>query len=359
MNYSLKSLEPVFHVAFWVLMFALSFSTTGPFFSTEDALLLTLLRVLTLITIAYIHLWVIIPHFFRKGQFIWYSLAIVGLIVISVLINAWIFELWDPMIAREFPRKPPTMPPGGGRFRLGGPFPQFFLTFATLFFTLVYALGQEFRVKEKQASQLEKEKIKYELNFLRSQINPHFLFNALNNLHATVQLNPELAGDYVLKLGDMLRYVLEECKKEKVRLSDEINYIRSYIFFQQKKDSEWQNLEFTVSGEDPSDFEMEPMLLIALVENAFIHSYTEDIHEQFVVIEIHLREEEMRFSIRNNLPQNTPSETQKTKHHNIGLKNVKRRLELLYPDTHEFSYGSFQDEFRAKLMLKRNHEPLD
>ena len=275
MIHSRRPLEPVFHIAFWALLFALTFSATTPILNTESALLTSFLRVITLMTLAYVHLFLIIPLFFRKSKFIWYSLAVVVLLILSMIVNGFIFEFWLPFDIEEFPKRMLQFQQDRKRWMIGGPIPQLILTFATIFFTLVYALGKEFLEKEQQTTYLESEKIKHELSFLRTQINPHFLFNALNNLHATVQLNPEKAGEYILKLGDMLRYVLEDCRKDKVKLGEEITYIRNYIFFQEQRDHELQNITFDITGEDISDFELEPMLLIALVENAFIHSYTE------------------------------------------------------------------------------------
>lgn len=349
MNQTLRKIEPLFHLTFWVLLFFTLFSSINDrLFSAEEACLITLLRISLLIFIAYFHAFILIPTLFRKGRFVWYSLSIILLLIVAAKTHQSIFQFFIQhfdFLTIQRPRQ---------RSFLQGRYGHFLFTFFNLmilFISAVYALGKELLKKEQKNARLEQEKIKHELNFLRSQINPHFLFNALNNIYATVQLKPEQAGDFILKLSDMLRYVLEDCKKDRVSLADEIQYLNNYIFFQQQKDDQLQQVQFTITGDNPNLYDIEPMLFIALVENAFIHSYTENVLEQYIFIDLHINSDELHFATRNNIGT-TDATTPSKRQHGLGIANIQRRLDLLYPNQYEFTYGIQNKEYQVKLIIK-------
>ncbi len=345
--------EILANISLWVLLLAIFSSLIGQWIPITGTIGLSLGTVLPLVGVAYFNALFIIPRFLKKRRFGWYFLTIMLLLfavtslnigLTNILVNDLGFEQ-SPFQNR--PTSPNRM--SGAQYRV---VPLFFLTIATLFISTIYKLAKEFLKKEQRNTHLEKEKIKHELNFLRSQINPHFLFNALNNLHATVQLKPEKAGDYILKLGGMLRYVLEDCKKDKVSLVEEINYIQNYIFFQKQKDEDFQNIQFEINGDEPSTLHLEPMLLIALVENAFQHSYSENAENQHIVITVHLKKRRLQFTTRNNLrDENDIPNSEKRNSFGVGLQNIKRRLELQYPQSHTFTHGIQNNEYQTTLII--------
>ena len=353
-----KNVEITVQFVLWVLLFAALISVERLLLPLNQTLVLSTSTLLILIGTAYINTRFIIPNFFKKGKFVQYFLLILGLLVMATLFNGTLTKLfiYGPEATNAFFRKGPPEELSKIGIKPGRSAPLFFITIAVLFISTVYALAKEFLKKENRAIQLEKEKVEHELKFLRTQINPHFLFNALNNLHATVQLYPKKAGDFILKLGGMLRYVLEDCNKDKVSLADEIAYIKNYIFFQKQKDEALQNISFEVSGDDPSAFQLEPMIFIPLVENAFQHSYPENGERQYINIRIKLNDEVLHFTTRNNLViENKTSETSNQKRQSIGIQNVKRRLELLYPGQHIFTNGVRNDEYQVELIIKKAH----
>jgi LytS/YehU family sensor histidine kinase len=231
--------------------------------------------------------------------------------------------------------------------------PAFFTTVVILFISTVYKLVSAFLEKERLSIQLKNEKIQHELQFLRSQINPHFLFNALNNLHSIVQFNPQQASDFILKLGEMLRFVVDESQKKQVSIAAEINYIQHFIFFQKEKDDYRQQITFTKRGNGFSHFKLEPMLLIPMVENAFQHNYTDNPNHYFVYIDLFLSDKELIFSIDNNLSDDDKIAPPNELKSGIGLKNITRRLELLYPDQHQLNYGIEGERYKAQLIIQR------
>ncbi|MEL6143265.1 MAG: sensor histidine kinase, partial [Bacteroidota bacterium] len=188
---------------------------------------------------------------------------------------------------------------------------------------------------------------------LRSQLNPHFIFNTLNNLNATVELQPNRASEFILKLGDMLRYTLEDGQLGKVSLQQEISYLENYIYFQQQKGDENMRVTFTSVGDPPQNCQLEPMLLITLLENAFQHSYEEGPDTQrFVDISLELYNGKLDFLVRNSVPSVPVINRSTRKTHGLGLKNFQRRLELLYPNQYQFRHGLVGKVYEAHLELK-------
>ncbi|MEM7373687.1 MAG: sensor histidine kinase [Bacteroidota bacterium] len=347
-----KHIEWLLHVIFWFLLLSIAMSFSSRLFSLERAFLLSVGSIVILSGMTYGYLSLVIPHFFRKGNFVWFVIILIGLLIFSTILHVILVNLLLPEGLTEFDLRPQRFPMDK-RIGFRPVFvPAFFISLTIFFIVTVYQLAKTFIEKERTTAQLETENISHELRFLRSQINPHFLFNALNNLHATVQLKPEQAAEYVLKLGEMLHYVLEDCTKDKVSLQDEIRYLHTYIFFQRQRDENFQHIRFDIQGEDPSSFYLEPMLLIALVENAFQHSYTDDPTEQWIDLSIHLKERVLTFLVKNNLGDSSQSVQSLEYRSGLGLANVKRRLKLLYPNRFVFTHGQKDDLYQATLILQ-------
>jgi sensor histidine kinase YesM len=226
---------------------------------------------------------------------------------------------------------------------LGRSFPLFM---AFLLSTLLQ-VTRLFAIKEKESVQLRSEKLETELKFLRSQTNPHFLFNALNNIYTLTLIKSEKAPDYLLVLSDMLRYMLYECNAPKVGLEKEIGYIRHFISLNLLKDSRGLNVNFEC-GEIPDYLEIAPMLLIPLVENAFKHSKFEDKANGWININLKVTEESLNLNVQNSLPDSSHS-TDNTG--GIGLVNVRRQLELIYPDQFQLSIDEKDNIFSVELII--------
>lgn len=226
---------------------------------------------------------------------------------------------------------------------LGRSFPLFM---AFLLSTLLQ-VTRLFAIKEKESVQLRSEKLETELKFLRSQTNPHFLFNALNNIYTLALIKSEKAPDYLLVLSDMLRYMLYECNAPKVRLEKEIGYIRHFISLNLLKDSRGLNVNFEC-GEIPEYLEIAPMLLIPLVENAFKHSKFEDKANGWININLQIKEEALHLYVQNSLPDKSHS-TDNTG--GIGLANVRRQLELIYPDQFQLIIDEQDHIFSVELII--------
>lgn len=194
--------------------------------------------------------------------------------------------------------------------------------------------------------QLKNEKTKTELLHLKSQVNPHFFFNTLNNLFALVDKDTEKARNMILKLSDMMRYSIYEGEKEWVTLEEEIEYLRNYIELHQMRYHKEINIILNLDIQEEGYIVM-PLLFIILLENAFKHGVERLRDDSYVRVNMIANRKVLNFSIENNFNPNESNEEQ-----GIGLKNLKRRLELAYPKKHYLVLSSNNDVYKAQLSLR-------
>lgn len=210
---------------------------------------------------------------------------------------------------------------------------------------IIYFFVQEWYANTQRRQELQQEKTTAELTFLRSQINPHFLFNTINDIYALTYQKSDLAPQALLKLSELLRYMLREGQQETVTLANEVNYLKNVIELQQisAKGEAYINLECTGNiGEQ----RVASLLMIAFVENAFKHGVLNDTANP-VTISVDAHESHIYFSVSNQINQ-----YQKDKTGGIGLANVKRRLELMYAGKHTLSITDEHGYYTVKLILK-------
>lgn len=190
------------------------------------------------------------------------------------------------------------------------------------------------------------------LDFLRSQINPHFLFNALNTLYGTaIQENANRTGEGIQKLGDMMRFMLHENTQEKISLMREVDYLNNYIDLQRLRTHASPDIAIQTEIEESiNGLQIAPMLLIPFVENAFKHGIS--LREaSYIKITLHTNGNKLFFDVHNSIHQKTGADPEK---HNtgIGLENVKQRLQMLYPDQHELMIRQTGKEYFAHLTVE-------
>ena len=184
---------------------------------------------------------------------------------------------------------------------------------------------------------------------LRSQINPHFLFNTLNNINSFSTHDPEKTSYAIIKLSEIMRYMLYDAANEKVLLEKEIDYIKNIIALQKLRYKENDFVNFTVIGETVNIF-IPPMIFLPFIENAFKHGSNSITNG----IEIRLTVEgnQISFFCRNKIKE--LNETEKSQLGGLGIKNIKRRLELLFPDKHELKIAVENNEYLVNLKIHLN-----
>lgn len=204
--------------------------------------------------------------------------------------------------------------------------------------------------KRKEAALIlsKAETLETELKLLKSQINPHFLFNALNNIYALSAIDTNKTQKSISYLSNMLRYVLYECERPYVTLQKEVAYIEDYIKLYKLKSSKKYPIE-TQFNSTNGTIEIAPMLLIPFVENAFKHSNIESVKDAFIKISVDANEDYITFKIENTV---ATSQIVKDEVGGIGLENVKKRLAILYPEKHELKIVEEKGVFKAELKLQ-------
>ncbi|WP_448698068.1 sensor histidine kinase [Mucilaginibacter sp. AW1-3] len=192
-----------------------------------------------------------------------------------------------------------------------------------------------------------------ELKALKAQVHPHFLFNTLNNLYALTLNNSPKAPGVVIGLSDMLRYMLYECNADKVNLKKEVLMLQHYIGLEKIRYEDRLDLNFTITGE-LDDKLIAPLVLLPLVENAFKHGTGEKVGATWINITLEVVANKLKFKISNSKPDVDDED----KHHGfIGLQNIKKRLELLYPASYQLKIMDEDEVFLAVLELELQTDP--
>ena len=225
---------------------------------------------------------------------------------------------------------------------------------STAVFFLVFTVStcsrviQEWLGIESKKQEIENEKLATELSFLKSQINPHFLFNTLNNIYSLALVKSEATADAVLKLSSIMRYVLSETKHDTVPLDKEIQFIRHYIELQKVRLTDKVTIEFNVEGETEGK-QIAPLILIPFVENAFKYGVSTK-ETSKLLFEVKAKADSISFTAQNDMISHDSGNENNT---GIGLKNTKRRLELLYPDAHKLTVTEENKQFIVNLILQK------
>lgn len=186
-----------------------------------------------------------------------------------------------------------------------------------------------------------------ELNLLKAQIHPHFLFNTLNNLYALTLQNSPKSPEIVMGLSGILRYMLYECNVESVPLKKDIAMLDNFIILEKIRFEGRLDLNFTKEG-NLDEHQVAPLLLLPLVENAFKHGAGEQIGQAWINIEMRIEDEILTFKINNSRPE---ASIEQKKEGNIGLENVKKRLELIYPEAYQLKIFDEEDMFAVILKI--------
>ena len=327
------------HVIFWLLLFGVWFMLRYDDYDTPAiAFKVTFVKLVDLVLMVYVTNNLLIPFFLYKKKYGIFILLFLVMILLSSVIKMYVVgQLTDD---------PAIFSTGGdlkGRI-YDNVIPHFFLVIAGASFKLMF---DQLNLQKKMA-ELAKDKAEAELNFLKSQINPHFLFNSLNSVYFLIDKNNSDARQALHKFSDMLRYQLYEANGEKIPIEKEIDYLQDYVHLQQLRKDENYKVQFNCSNE-VKNFSIEPLLLIPFVENAFKHISHKSKGDNFVKLDLTRSNGYFEFSVENSCEKGIYTTEQ---HGGIGMNNVKRRLELLYPGTHQLTVIDNEHRFKIDLKLK-------
>jgi two-component system, LytTR family, sensor kinase len=331
------------HILFWLATVGFHMFTKAPLIQRagiEHFILETIIRNALLGAVIYLNLLYLIPRIAQKGKIVLYTLLLTASLAGYVLLkNAHDVYLYGYIL--DDPSQQPF---------LANTYYNFSIAFFYLAFSVALYLSKEWYIQRTLIRQMQIEKLNAELDYLKAQINPHFVFNSLNTIYFQIDRQNEAARTSLSNFSEMLRYQLYECNGFEIPIEKELTYIKSYVAMQQtRKDGNY--VIAVTQSEDLKGFSICPLLLIPFIENSFKHvSHFSSVNE----IRISLTRDENHFHLT---VYNTKDDRKLNGNHKgIGLVNVKRRLELLYPHRHELIIDDKSNAFEVKLSLRINDQ---
>ncbi|MBN1997949.1 sensor histidine kinase [candidate division KSB1 bacterium] len=328
-----------FQIIFWAIIAGINIGFTVYFLPLRTIILSTLFVLFFQMFVFYFNVGVLFPRYFslkNTGRFVLITAAFIVFVTLCQTMADYYY--FSKLILKGGPFGRPHM-----MMILMRSF--FWLSFIDMIST-VYMMQNRIREQSEQTQRLIAEKLNTELKLLKAQINPHFIFNTLNNIYSLSYMKSEKAPEGILKLSQMLRYVIEECEGEKVTLKSEIEYIENYIAFQKMKTPNEQNIFFEYFNTD-SEILIPPMLFMPFIENSFKYSKIEEQPQSFIKIKLTTDHQKINFTIRNSVPKSgRPKPGAGT-----GIDNVKKRLNIIFPDKHTLSIHQENNEFIVDLRL--------
>jgi len=335
------------HFTAWGMVFGLPFLI---FWRSNDSdilqkLLHNFVVILSLASVFYFNYFVLIEYFlFRQkvGKYIFYNFLLILFIVTIVLFWKEPAHAMNP----KFKEPPPTL------------LPREVLSIIVDSFSMMLTIGLSMAVKmtgkwyktEAERQEEKKERTEAELKNLRQQLNPHFLFNTLNNIYALIAISPDKAQESMLELSKLLRYVLYENNGNFVSLEHELNFIHNYVELMRIRLNSDVDMKINIDVTEKNKV-VAPLLFITLIENAFKHGISPT-QSSFIDINIHQnKEKQLNCTIRNSY---FPKDDSDQSGSGIGLENLRRRLEILYPHKHILRTEKEGDIFVAELIIPLN-----
>jgi hypothetical protein len=343
-----KLLTTIIHIAAWACFFLLPIvffpRSRDPNYQLSTPIQVMWICInLYLVGFYYLNTQVIIPQLLAKKKWLWYALAIIVCLFVFVQIP----RLFDDWIRAEMPPRPGRHFPSRKRSLIPYPF-----TGSTAVFFLVFTVStcmkviQQWLGAEQRKKEIENEKLNTELSFLKSQINPHFLFNTLNNIYSMAVAKSDATAGAVMKLSSIMRYVISDTKHHLVALEKELQFIQHYIDLQKLRLTDKVEIVYTTTG-DVENKQIAPLIFIPFVENAFKYGISTK-ENSIITIDVTANETQVVLSVNNAIITQQKELIENT---GIGIKNSKRRLELLYPEMHQLNIKNENGHFTVNLTI--------
>lgn len=324
----------MFHLVFYAILWG-SFEDNYQQTFLEESIYLPVKIAFTYFTLYYL-----LPAFLLPGRYASFFLWLIVSSFVAGTVQRYIaFNIDYPIYYPEALRDP--------FFYLPKIIKMFVSIYPVTFFAVAIKLLKYWYANQHAQQVLTQEKLRAELNFLKTQIHPHFLFNTLNNLYALTLKKSDRAPETVLKLSELINYMLYECVSDEVQLNKELKFIRNYIDIEKMRYGDKLDVDLRVSGE-VNERKIAPLILLPFVENCFKHGASEELQQSWVKITVDLQPRITIVKVENN----KSSENGHSKKEGIGIQNVKRRLDLLYPNQHELKIISGEETFLVILTIQ-------
>ena len=333
----------IIHLLFWLVYFSFFFyqisnrprSEVTPFL---EIFINALTHTLFLAVVAYLNYFIILPRYFisKNGMKYTMEFAAMAAVVLAMYVPL------KRMIVDGY-----THHEGfyySIRFAVG----SFVTSVLVSAFVASLRFFTEWQELEEQKTKFKNEKLTAELKFLRNQINPHFLFNTLNNLYSLAYSNSPQTTEVISRLSQMMRYMVYDCNHDTVSLEKEIEYIKNYISLEKLRLNNNTPIDFNITG-DPSNKQIMPLLLIPFLENAFKHGVSNS-HPSWIKANLDCRNKTITLFVQNSI--NINSGASASSNSGVGLENLKRRLILNYPERHKLEFSASNNQYTANLEVQ-------
>lgn len=338
------------HVLFWLVYITFFTVLYGSF--NDDYLLQLQRQLLHLpakLLVTYTVIYWILPKYLLHNRYLSFFLWLFAILLIGGMIH------WAVALYLEQPLFYPNDDWGVPFFHIGKIIKSTTGIYPVVTIAVVIKLFKRWYAYQQTAQQLSQDKLEAELKFLKAQIHPHFLFNTLNNLYALTLKKSEKAPDIVLRLSELLNYMLYDCNARWVALKKEIELLENYLALEKIRYGDRLEIVYHVRGE-VGDKTIAPLLILPFVENSFKHGVSGETEKAWVSIDITVSEHELVLKVDNSKSNHNGKEEQDYKE-GIGLTNVKRRLDLLYSDNYELKCIDAEDSYL--VVLKLNWQSVD
>jgi two-component system, LytTR family, sensor kinase len=345
-NFYIANNRLLTHIIFWAGLVLLNTLVYG---SYEDKygrqLFIELVSLPVSLIVAYVNMGFLLPRLLIQKKYTAYILSVIVLLFACSLISRFIYLY---LIAPAyFPKEleiPFFTPHRIVKTMMWSLNPIIFLTSGIKLFKQWYN-------QEQHSQELAKEKLGAELNYLKGQVHPHFLFNTLNNLYSLTLQKSDTAPKIVLKLSELMSYMLYDSQSETIPLSKEINHIKNYIELEKIRYGSRLDVSFNASGDINGKY-IAPLLLIPFVENAFKHGVSNETENAWVTIDIKVKDDLLTVKVENSRSSSLAATDKLNYKNGIGLQNVARRLELLYNGNHELVMEKETDRYLVDLKIQ-------
>lgn len=330
----------ILHISFWLLYFSYRVYDVYTYTGFERAILYIGLPMVFNILASYVHYIIILPGLFRdknwKKYLLYLFILLLPILCARILTENQVFAQFAP--SEDYFKT----------LKLTRIVSTIWDTLTFLIFTGMIRFVLDWFELENKRKQLENEKLNAELNYLKSQINPHFLFNTLHNLNALVYAGAKNANDVIIKLSNIMRYMIYESGKERVQLTNEIDYMNDYIHLESIRLNNSFRLDFKITGNIES-IKIAPLMLITFLENAFKHGVSDQEPDCWINVKLSVDSKQLRYHVSNKKIKSVRQNKLKS---GFGLDNAKKRLELSYPDSYTLDVKDTEDAYSIILTLQ-------
>ncbi len=341
-TYELLSKRPVYHGLFWLVLFALmrwidEYEEVEVWFAVGNELI----QLFFYAVLVYWNLLYLIPNYLARYAFMYFGLLLASCAIITPIEVLVLYLKYADQ--EEFYRDN----------LVSHQLLIFWGNVVVLLVSTVLRVVMDWWRYQNEKQVLVTQTVQSELRFLKSQINPHFLFNTLNNLYALTLKKSDKAPEIVLKLSEIMRYMLYECNEKQVLLSKEIQYIYNYLDLERLRQPKDADIQFVVEGHI-SDQMVAPLLFVPFLENSFKHGLNHTVNGAgFVRLKLNVQRDELEFVIENSKVPHIPRQNH-ARSGGIGMVNVRQRLQILYPEDHTLEILDEPNRYVVTLLLKTN-----